>query len=148
MRCTFPACLAVALAAGGSVRAQDGVEFFEKKIRPVLVEHCYKCHSHQGKKHRGDLFLDSRDGMRKGGENGPAVVPGKPGESLLLKAVRHRAGELKMPPPPADQLPESVIADLAKWIAMGAPDPRVRSTAKSDGIDFPAARQHWAYPAL
>src|SRR5438876_10474952 len=58
----------------GTARVQDaGVEFFEQKIRPVLVEKCYECHSHQAKKHRGDLYLDSRDGMRKGGENGPAV---------------------------------------------------------------------------
>src|SRR5438874_5760282 len=113
MRRTFPACLVLALAAAGSVRAQDaGVEFFEKKVRPVLVEHCYKCHSHQAIKHRGGLYVDSRDGLRKGGDTAPAVVPGKPGQSLLLKAVEHAAGELKMPPAPADKLPAAVIADL------------------------------------
>src|SRR5437660_1095787 len=88
MRCLLVlSCLLVFAAAA---RAQDaGVEFFEKKVRPVLVEHCYQCHSHQAKKQRGGLYLDSRDGMRKGGDVGPAVVPGKPGDSLLLKAVRH-----------------------------------------------------------
>src|SRR6516162_3370343 len=104
--------LLLLLATGGTAFCQDaGIEFFETKIRPVLVEHCYKCHSHAAKKHRGELYVDSRDGLRKGGATGPAVVPGKPGQSLLLKAVQHAAGELKMPPAPAEKLPAAVIAD-------------------------------------
>ncbi len=98
-----------------------GVEFFEKKIRPVLAEHCYKCHS--ARKHRGGLALDSRDGVRKGGDSGPAVVPGKPAASLLLKAIRHV--DLKMPPD--GKLPDAIVADFRAWIEMGAPDPRDRA---------------------
>src|SRR5262249_555275 len=103
-----------------------GIEFFEKKIRPVLVEHCYECHSSQSKKKRGELLLDSRAGVRKGGESGPVIVPGKPHESLLIKAIRHVDPELKMPP--KSKLPEAVIADLEAWIKMGAPDPRGKAT--------------------
>ena len=73
------------------------IEFFEKKIRPVLVEQCYECHSGQAEKVKGGLLLDTRDGIRKGGDSGPAVVPGEPDESLLIKALRHDE-ELKMPP--------------------------------------------------
>ena len=125
------------------------MEFFEKKIRPVLVEQCYQCHSHQAKKHRGELYLDSRDGIRKGGETGAAVVPGKPADSVLLKAApRHVSSELKMPPPPAEKLPDAVIADFEKWIAMGAPDPRESTGKKAAGTDFAAARKHWAYRPL
>src|SRR5262245_15328574 len=75
-----------------------GIEFFEKKIRPVLVAHCYECHSAKAKKLKGNLRLDSRDGVRKGGDTGPALVPGKPQDSLLIKAVRYTDDELKMPP--------------------------------------------------
>ena len=72
------------------LRAQDaGVEFFEAKIRPILVEHCYECHSASAKKIRGGLLLDSRPGWKKGGDSGPAVVPGHPEKSLLIKAIRH-----------------------------------------------------------
>src|SRR5579864_1010860 len=75
-----------------------GIEFFERKIRPILVNHCYECHSHAAKKHKGKLYLDTIAGIRKGGESGPAVVPGKPDASWLLKAVRHQSDDLKMPP--------------------------------------------------
>jgi hypothetical protein len=93
----------------------------------VLVEHCYSCHSTEAKKQRGNLLLDSREGARKGGDSGAAVVPGKPEQSLLLKAVRQTDEELKMPP--KSRLPDSVIADLETWIRMGAPDPRDRAAA-------------------
>jgi len=125
-----------------ALRADDRVDFFEARIRPVLVEHCYKCHSTQSTKMRGGLLLDSRDGIRKGGDTGPAIVPGKPKESLLIKAVRQLSPELSMPP--KGKLPDAVIADLEQWIAMGAPDPRGQN-AKAGGIDFTAARKHWAY---
>jgi hypothetical protein len=126
--------------------ADDGIDFFEKKIRPILVEHCYQCHAKDAKKQRGGLLLDSRAGIRKGGDTGPAVVPGKPAESLLLKAVRHVDPELKMPP--KGKLPDAVIADLEKWIALGAPDPRDQKPSKTAGIDFEAAKKHWAYQPL
>jgi hypothetical protein len=133
-----------ATAAGAA--GQDGVAFFETKIRPVLVEHCYQCHSAAAKKPKGGLLLDSRTGVRKGGESGPAIVPGKPGESLLLKALRYTDEELKMPP--KGKLPAAVVADFERWIAMGAPDPRdaaVVAGKKGKGIDFTAAGRHWAY---
>src|SRR4051794_2594901 len=95
--CLLGVCLLLLLAP--AARADDaGVEFFEKKVRPVLVEQCYQCHSEAAKKRKGGLVLDTRDGARKGGDAGPAVVPGKPAESLLLKAVRHIDPDLKMPP--------------------------------------------------
>lgn len=105
-----------------------GREFFEKKVRPVLVTHCYSCHSAEAKKKRGGLLLDSRDGLRKGGDSGPVLRPGKPGESLLLKALHYKDDALKMPP--KGKLPEAVIADLEAWVKMGAPDPRGATTVE------------------
>jgi hypothetical protein len=149
MCCRFALSCWLILAVTGTVAAQDaGIEFFETKIRPVLVEHCYKCHSHQSKKQRGKLYLDSRDALRKGGETGPAIVLGRPGASLMLKAMQHAAGDLKMPPAPSAKLPDAVIADIEKWIAMGAPDPRLEIGKKGAEIDFAAASRHWAYQPL
>src|SRR5438105_3128766 len=106
-----------------SVHAQDGgIEFFEKKIRPILADHCYQCHATGAKKVRGGLLLDSRAAARRGGETGPALVPGDPDKSLLIKAVRYGDDGLKMPP--KGKLPATAIADLEAWVKMGAPDPR------------------------
>jgi len=125
------------------------VEFFEKRIRPVLAEHCYACHSADAKqqqKLKGGLLLDSRAGSRAGGDTGPAVVPKEVGRSLLIAALRHEGG-LEMPP--TGKLPEAVIADFVKWIETGAADPRdgttASSTAKSAGMDWDAAKRHWAF---
>ena len=96
-----------------------GVEFFEKKVRPVLVEHCYTCHSHAGGKMRGGLALDSRSGWEKGGSSGPAVVPGKPDESLLIQAVRHTQADLTMPP--KKKLSDAEIGILIEWVRQGRP---------------------------
>ncbi len=105
------------------LRAEDpGTEFFEKKIRPVLVTHCFECHSAKAKKIGGGLLLDSRDGLRKGGDSGPAIEPGVPDESLLISAVRYTGDAVKMPP--KGKLPAADIADLEAWVEMGAPDPR------------------------
>ncbi len=102
----------------------SGVAFFEQKIRPVLVEHCYECHSEQAKKIKGGLRLDSRAGWVAGGDGGTAaIVPGKPEESLLIRAVQHLEDDLAMPPK-KPKLPDAVIADLVTWVKMGAPDPR------------------------
>src|SRR5688572_13615857 len=76
----------------------DGVAFFEAKVRPLLVKHCYSCHSAEAKKVRGNLRLDTRDGLLKGGPTGPAVVPGDPDKSLLIQAVRYDDEALRMPP--------------------------------------------------
>jgi hypothetical protein len=120
-----------------------GLEFFEKKIRPALVEHCYKCHSAEANKAKGSLALDTRAGMIEGGDNGPAVVPGEPGKGTLLKALRHD-GAVKMPNE-QKKLPDSVIADFEAWVKMGAPDPRDRKSVVKKGIDIAEARRHWAY---
>src|SRR6185503_9164189 len=107
---------------------QNQQAFFEAKIRPVLAEQCYECHNAQ--KHKGGLALDSRAGWEKGGDSGPAIVPGKAEESLLIKALRHTDPELKMPRN-APKLDERVIADFVEWVNMGAPDPREQPVAKS-----------------
>src|SRR5437899_2146356 len=118
--------LAAALLLPASVRAgqgdRAGIAFFEGKIRPVLVEHCYRCHSaeaQKSKKLRGGLLLDSRAGLLKGGDSGPTIVTGKPAEGTLLKALRHD-GEVKMPP--KGKLSGPVLADFEQWLKMGAPD--------------------------
>src|SRR5262245_12572176 len=86
------------LASCQSANAQEsGAELFEKKIRPVLVEHCYQCHSHPAGKERGGLLLDTREALRRGGDNGPPLVPGKPADSLLIQSLRHSKADLKMP---------------------------------------------------
>ncbi len=121
------------------------VEFFEQRIRPVLVDHCYSCHStdaKQQKKLKGGLLLDTRGGSRTGGETGPAVVPNDVGRSLLIAALRHQGG-LEMPP--TGKLPDAVIADFVKWIETGAVDPRDGTTAKSAAINWEAAKRHWAF---
>ncbi len=125
--------------------ADPSIDFFERKIRPVLVEHCYKCHSAEAKKRKGGLALDTRAGLREGGDTGPAIVPGKPNDSLLLKAVRYADKELRMPP--RAKLPATVIADLEKWVAMGAPDPRGTGSAAAEkkAIDLEAGRRFWAF---
>jgi len=106
------------------------VSFFEAKIRPVLVERCYKCHSSKKKKPKAALLLDSADGWRRGGESGPAVVPGKPHESRLLQALREDDEDLRMPP--REKLPDDVIADFERWIAAGAPSPESKGSAASE----------------
>jgi hypothetical protein len=99
---------------------QDNLEFFETKIRPILVEHCYECHSSGATDIQGGLELDYRDGLRTGGDSGPAIVPGEPEASLLLEALRHESFEM----PPTGRLPDAVIADFERWIRLGAEDPR------------------------
>src|SRR5262249_59582 len=117
MRTSLPLCLLLALAPRAAADPPDraGVEVFEQKIRPGLVERCSKCHSAGAKKQRGGLSLDTRAAVLKGGDTGPALVPGKPDESLLLKALRHADESLKMPPD--GRLPEAVVADFRAWIA-------------------------------
>ena len=104
-----------------------GIAFFESRIRPVLIQYCYECHSAASTELKGGLRLDSRDFTRRGGESGPAVVPRDRGRSLLLKAIRRDSLEM----PPNETLPQRVISDFETWIDSGAPDPRIRPpTAK------------------
>ena len=86
------------LSASASSPESSGIEFFEKHVRPVLVENCYKCHSAEAEKLKGGLHLDSKEGVLKGGDTGPAIVPGQPDKSLLIKAVRYGDENLQMPP--------------------------------------------------
>jgi mono/diheme cytochrome c family protein len=118
--------LAILLLASSSALAADpaGIAFFEQKVRSVLVEHCYSCHSAEAKKLKGNLYLDSKAGWEKGGDSGePVIVPGKPEASLLIRTVQYLEADMEMPPK-KPKLPDAVIADLVAWVKMGAPDPR------------------------
>jgi mono/diheme cytochrome c family protein len=144
------------LPGGGVARAAEtnaaGIEFFEKRIRPLLVDHCYGCHSEKAEKIKGGLRLDTRDMVLKGGESGPALVPGKPEQSRIIKSVRSTDPDLKMPPRDKT-LTQQQIADLEAWIKMGAPDPRVTNAAATavagvfDAI-MQKGKEHWAFAPL
>lgn len=147
---SFPAfcfVLAVSLISSDSF-ADNGTDFFEKKIRPVLAAKCYSCHSAEAAKKRklkGGLQLDTRAGIRLGGESGPAVVPGDVEKSLILESIRRESFEM----PPEEKLSGEVIANFVRWIEMGAPDPRDGDpVAVNYEIDYDQARQHWAYQPL
>ena len=117
------------------------LEFFEKKVRPVLVERCYECHGEE--KQKGGLRLDSREGMLKGGDTGPAIVPGKPAESLLIKGISYQDPDFQMPP--KNPLSEAEVETLRVWIARGAPDPRVGPiTAAKEKQEIPG-KDFWSY---
>jgi len=127
--------LSIILLAASSAIAADPASnaFFEQKVRPVLVEHCYACHSAEAEKLKGNLYLDSKAGWAKGGDSGePAIIPGQPDRSLLIRVVQHLESGLEMPPE-KPKLPDAVIADLVTWVKMGAPDPR-------DGVKIEAKR--------
>lgn len=132
--------------------SKEGVEFFERKVRPILVSQCYQCHSEQAKKLAGGLRLDTRVGMLKGGASGePAIVPGAPEKSLLIKAIRYTDPKLQMPM--GVQLPEQVIRDFETWIKMGAPDLREAeggtvTSSNKEPYDFNEARKFWAFQPL
>lgn len=113
---------AVVIVLGASVTSAD--EFFAAKVEPLLKQRCFECHSHASKI-KGGLALDSKSGWEKGGDSGPAIIPGKPEASLLMKALSHAEKDLKMPP--KQMLPRSEIDLLAEWIRQGAADPRASS---------------------
>ncbi len=125
--------------------SRAGIEFFEAKIRPVLVKQCYECHSTDADE--GGLRVDSRRAIREGGERGPAVVPKQTAASVLLAAIEHADPDLKMPPK-QPRLSNAVVADFRKWIAMGAPDPRDADPSGDEGRTQDGASpvgEHWAY---
>jgi hypothetical protein len=128
--------------AGAAEPDPRGIAFFEAKIRPVLVQECYSCHAATAKKVKANLLLDTRAATLKGGDTGPALVPGKPKESLLLKALRHE-GDTKMPP--KGKLADAVIADFTKWIEMGVPDPRDGQSVAVTKVDWNQARKFWLF---
>ncbi|MCH7728377.1 MAG: DUF1549 domain-containing protein [Planctomycetes bacterium] len=133
------ACLVgLGLSAFVSADERSAFDFFESRIRPVLVEHCYECHSGRAKKIEGKLRLDSRAAMRRGGASGPVVVPKRVDKSLIISALRY--DDLEMPPD--KKLPARVVADFVRWIELGAPDPRDKPVV---GRVADAARRHWSF---
>ena len=108
----------------------EQVEFFEKNIRPALAEHCYECHNSSDKA-KGGLALDWRGGLFKGSDSGQVIVAGKPDESLLLRAIRHEEKDIKMPKD-GPRLSPVIVRNFERWIAMGAPDPRVKKPSSED----------------
>jgi len=143
--------LTCAVPAGAQVEeptlSSEQLQFFETKIRPVLIEHCYRCHSTDGQSVRGGLVIDSRDGLLSGGESGPAVVPGDHEASLLWSAINYQ--DYRMPP--GGKLPQEVIDDFRQWIAMGAPDPRIQVGvvvhSKVTAEDIEQGKSFWAFQA-
>ncbi len=149
---THPMLWGVALSAVIFSAAEGadprGVEFFEAKVRPVLVARCYKCHSHEAEVVQGGLLLDSRAGWTKGGDSGPAIVPGDHEGSRLARAVRYADDALQMPP--EGKLDQSEIDVLVEWVRMGAPDPRGDgpATKAQREINLDEERKHWTYQPL
>ena len=132
-----------------------GTELFEKEIRPVLADKCYACHSSKLKSPMGGLALDTRNGLKRGGNGGPVLVAGDPAASRLLSALTYNHTELRMPP--SGKLPDEKIAAFEKWIAAGAPDPREETTGAASagpavvakkGMDIEAGRKWWAFQPL
>ncbi|MBI1830501.1 MAG: DUF1549 domain-containing protein [Planctomycetes bacterium] len=144
------ACLILNSAtAQEKTAAPEQIEFFEKKVRPVLVQHCYECHSATAKKVKAELLLDSRAGMVQGGDNGPAIMPGNPDKSRLIEAIRYTNVDLKMPK--KGKLPDAVIADLTAWVKMGAPWPNDKQIKKNTYNDFnlqQRKKDHWCWQPI
>ncbi|MEY2427191.1 MAG: hypothetical protein QOJ40_76 [Verrucomicrobiota bacterium] len=127
---------------------QHELEFFETKIRPVLAENCFRCHSEKAEKLKGGLRLDTPEALLKGGDSGPAIVAGDPETSLLIKAVRYLDPDLQMPPK-NKKLPAEQIASLEAWVKMGAPMPRPAATGPRPLTDITEARvRHWAFQPI
>ncbi len=127
----------------------EQIEYFESHVRPVLVQHCYDCHSTDAKELKAELYVDSRNGIIEGGESGPAIVVGNPADSELIAAINYQSTEM----PPDRKLSAKDIASLTKWVEMGAPWPQVTAAAgvqpKSEAIDWEEARErHWAWQPI
>jgi hypothetical protein len=144
-RCFCVAVLSLSLVPVAAAE-EPGHAFFEKKVRPVLAEHCYACHSTRAKKVKANLLVDSRAGLLKGGDTGPAIVPGQPDKSLLIQVLYHGdAGNM----PPKGKLPGAVIADLKQWVKMGAPWPKEATAKTGSTLDTTViAKGHWAFRSL
>lgn len=139
----------LAVCSAAHAVAADGVAFFENKVRPLLVKHCYECHSQEAGKRKGGLLLDRKEGWQIGGDAGPALIPGEPANSLLMHSVSYEDDKLQMPP--KSRLTPEEVRVFEQWISMGAPDPRTAALAevvKKKTIDFAAARQGWAFRPL
>jgi hypothetical protein len=133
-------------AKATATNPESGVEFFEKNIRPILVERCYKCHSEESGKRKGGLLLDRREGWHVGGDTGPAIVPGNVDESLVIEAVRYSNPDFEMPP--KGKLSAGEIALLERWVKMGTPDLRVGGSSLKPakrGIDVEKGKRFWSF---
>jgi hypothetical protein len=133
-------------ASAGEVPAPRSVEFFEKRVRPVLIEHCGKCHGNDARKIKGGLRVDSRAAILKGGDSGPALVPGQPAKSRLIEALGYKNVDLQMPP--KGKLPDAVIVDIAAWVQGGAPWPEEKPADAAVRREFDLTRRkadHWAW---
>ncbi|MEK6262099.1 MAG: PSD1 and planctomycete cytochrome C domain-containing protein [Planctomycetota bacterium] len=145
LRCLGLALAVVVGASADRAFAESDSDFFEKKIRPLLAERCGSCHSAAKGKTRGGLALDTREGWQQGGDSGAAIVPGKPEESLLIRAVRYRDDGPQMPPKEmGGKLAEAEINLLVDWVRRGAPDPRT-TAARIGGATLDDARKWWAF---
>jgi hypothetical protein len=138
-------CLTKGFASEPSLEMSEKLDFFEQRIRPVLVTQCYECHSADSKIVRGGLQLDSREAVLKGGDSGPAIVGNDVDASLLIQAIKHEASEM----PPDEKLPDHVIADFERWVREGAVDPRDEvKPGKLQPVDWEAAKNHWAFQPI
>ena len=147
--CRFALGLLILSAIPCSSAAAQGEEkklaFFERRIRPVLVKHCYECHSADSAEVKGGLLVDSREGLARGSDSGPAVVAGHPEDSIILEALRYESVEM----PPSGQLPDEVVADFERWVRMGAPDPRdAKSNVVRRTIDLEEGKKYWAFQPI
>jgi hypothetical protein len=134
------------LAQSPPAFAAEDLEFFEKRVRPVLVEHCYECHSAGSKQLEGGLLLDSREAVLKGGDTGPAAVSGDVNQSRLIEGIRYKSEELQMPP--TGKLPDAEVAVLEEWVRRGLPFTPAEVTSNAGRrreIDIAQGRQHWAF---
>ena len=141
-------CLGAVIASfGGVAQAADtlstsDLEFFEKRVRPVLVERCYECHSLEAGKQKGGLRMDTREALAKGGDGGPALKPGDPDQSLIIEAVRYHNQDMQMPPKGA--IPKAEVAVLEQWVKRGAPDPREEIAGRNLAADSLSKRDEAA----
>ena len=139
------------LFSASTLRSAEKSDFFESKVRPLLAQHCYSCHSSQAKKLRAGLRVDSRDALLAGGDGGPALVPGQPEKSRLIEAIAYKNVDLQMPP--RGQLSPQALADLTAWVKMGAPWPKETSPEPTGGtksaFDLQERKKsHWAWQPI
>ena len=146
----LPIALAAVLSLGGGLgwaaETAEQFEFFERRIRPVLSEHCAKCHSTESEKIKGGLLLDSRNDILKGGTSGPAATPGDPEKSMLIEAIRYTDEDLQMPP--QHRLTAEQVRDFEEWVRMGLPDPRTAKPAGKNvagAMSIEEARKFWSF---
>jgi len=135
-----------AFPPGSSKAGEEGLNYFESHVRPILATHCYECHSQKAQKLKASLYLDSKAGILKGGDSGAVIIPGKAEESLLIRAIRYQVEDIEMPP--KRKLSDSSVSHLTTWINMGAPmpDDSVRIAEQGPAFDFEKFRkEHWAF---